>query len=705
VVGVGSTPRGSLGDVLAARRRARFVGRSAEIELFTSAVERSRDRPFSVLYLHGPGGVGKTSLLDVLAEIATGTGASVARLDGAELQPSPPRVLEALREVTLAQGDSPALSTDDAGNLVLLIDAYERMSTLDNWFRTRLLTQLPASTLTVVAARDAPSAAWRADQAWTGLLRVVSLRNLDPGDSRELLRHAGVDPALHDRILSLSYGHPLGLALLADLARNGDRLDADVLAPDFVEALLRRFLDAVPDPTQRRALAAAAVAHRTTEALLRDVFDAEDVHDVFTWLWQLSFVEPRPDGLAPHDLARDVLDADLRWRDFETYRHVFDQVRRHSLAALRHTSGRAQQRAVVDLKYLFRRVRTGMSPIELDTWGEYYPERARLDDRGDVLRLVRDWEGEESATIAEAWLDRQPRGFWVVRHHDGSVRGVLAIVNLTQASVEEIDADPGTRAAWRFAQENGPPRPGEALTQCRFVVDRETYQGPSPTLNATPILTLQEQLATPNLSWDFLTLAEPDRWDEFFAAADLPRAEGADFSVGNRRYGLFAHDFRKRSVDVLTRLWTEQALAYDAGSDRQEHQPAYLLLSFPDFEAAVRQGFKDLQRPDLLARNPLVRTRLVGQGSDPGCEPGAALNAVLREGVSTLSRHPRDERLLRAVDRTYLRPAATQEAAAAALSLPFSTYRRHLTAGMRRIVSALWDMEVYGQERTDLSTR
>ena len=70
----------------------------------------------------------------------------------------------------------------------------------------------------------------------------------------------------------------------------------------------------------------------------------------------------------------------------------------------------------------------------------------------------------------------------------------------------------------------------------------------------------------------------------------------------------------------------------------------------------------------------------------------------------TLSRHPRDDRLLRAVDRTYLRPAATQEAAAAALSLPFSTYRRHLTAGMRRIVSVLWDMEVYGQERTDLST-
>ena len=80
------------------------------------------------------------------------------------------------------------------------------------------------------------------------------------------------------------------------------------------------------------------------------------------------------------------------------------------------------------------------------------------------------------------------------------------------------------------------------------------------------------------------------------------------------------------------------------------------------------------------------------------------LEAVLREAATTLARHPRDDKLLRAVDRTYLRPAATQEAAAAALGLPFSTYRRHLTQGMTRIVSVLWDQEVYGPDRAEVST-
>ena len=48
------------------------------------------------------------------------------------------------------------------------------------------------------------------------------------------------------------------------------------------------------------------------------------------------------------------------------------------------------------------------------------------------------------------------------------------------------------------------------------------------------------------------------------------------------------------------------------------------------------------------------------------------------------------------LERTYVRPAATQERAAAALGLPFSTYRRHLTQGVDRVVAWLWDQEVYG---------
>ena len=146
---------------------------------------------------------------------------------------------------------------------------------------------------------------------------------------------------------------------------------------------------------------------------------------------------PGPDGVAPHDLARDVLDADLRWRDFDSYAHVFRKVREHSLASARTTTGRAQQRAIFDLKFLFRQARTAMAPVEWGSWGEYYPERARDEDRGPILELVRAWEGEQSAAIAARWLDRQPEGFSVIRDLDGEVQGMLAIVDLARSSPDD----------------------------------------------------------------------------------------------------------------------------------------------------------------------------------------------------------------------------------------------------------------------------
>jgi hypothetical protein len=703
---VGQRSSGTLGDVLKQHQRTRFVGRQAEIELFRTALDDATNPAFRVLHLHGPGGVGKTSLLKVMAEVSAEAGATVVRLDGHDVEPSSTSVLAALEPVlSVPTGEQPIRLPMGTGRLVLLVDAYELLEPLDGWFRARLLPRLPASAVTVIAGRNAPTAAWRADPSWGLLLRDVSLRNLAPEDSRTFLRKAGVDEDLHGTVLRLTYGHPLGLALLTDLLLRGGAVESDGLPLDLVELLLPRFVETVPDARRRSALATCAVARCTTEALLRHVLGEEEVHDLFSWLRGLSFVESRPDGLAPHDLARDVLDADLRWRDFDSYRRVFERVREHCLAGLRTDRGREQQRAIFDLKFLFHRVRAAMSPVEWESWGQHYPRPAGAVDRDPIIELVRTWEGDGSAAIAARWLDRQPDAFSVLHDQDGKLQGTVAIVELTRSSLEDIEADPGAKAAWEFAHRTAPPRPGEAVTLCRFVVDRRDHQRPSPTLNAAPIVTLQKQLTTPHLSWDFLALADPDKWNEYFAAADLPRAEGADFSVGGQHYGLFAHDFRRVSVEAMTQVWTERALTQDMALSPRAHADACLVLSRADFEAAVRQGFKDLRRPDALARNPLVRTRLVLDRGVAGTPGAPALVGVLREAAAaTLGQHPRDDRLLRAVDRTYLHPAATQEAAAAVLGLPFSTYRRHLTQGMTRIVSALWDQEVYGRDRPEVSS-
>ena len=134
---------------------------------------------------------------------------------------------------------------------------------------------------------------------------------------------------MHGRLLEVSYGHPLGLSLLADQVVRHGSIDLAVDSPDLVATLVQRFLGTVPDLEQRQALEACALARVTTEPLLRAALDSADVRELFDWLRDLSFVEAGPDGLFPHDLARDVIDRDLRWRDPDSYQLVFRRVQAH----------------------------------------------------------------------------------------------------------------------------------------------------------------------------------------------------------------------------------------------------------------------------------------------------------------------------------------------------------------------------------------
>jgi hypothetical protein len=379
---------GTLGDLLASRRQRRFVGRASEVELFRVALD-SPEPPFLLLHIHGPPGIGTTRLLDIYAGLAADAGASVVRLDGRDLLPSPPAVLQALAGVLeVPEGEGAIAGLSDSGRLVVLVDTYERLAPLDDWVRTRLLPRLPATALTVVAGRVAPGSAWRADPAWRELLRVVSLRNLSPEDSRQYLHACGVEPGRHDQLVELAHGHPLGLSLLADVVVRGGEAAADPLTPDLVGTLLRRFVEIVPSGLHRHALEVCALARVTTEALLREVLGLEDAHELFTWLRELSFMESGPEGVYPHDLARDALEADLRWRDRDGYRRVFRGIRGHIHGRLQTSRGHEQQRAISDAKYLFRRLPGVLSPVDWDAWGQQYPEPARPADREPILELV-----------------------------------------------------------------------------------------------------------------------------------------------------------------------------------------------------------------------------------------------------------------------------------------------------------------------------
>jgi hypothetical protein len=118
-------------------------------------------------------------------------------------------------------------------------------------------------------------------------------------------------------------------------------------------------------------------------------------------------------------------------------------------------------------------------------------------------------------------------------------------------------------------------------------------------------------------------------------------------------------------------------------------------LSRDEFGNALKQALQDFARPGGLTGNPLLRSRLVADAAGKGAkERSEALKSKIREAADALRIHPRDEKLFRAIDHTYFHPAATQEAAAELLDVPFSTYRRHLMSGIQRLTEFLWQQEV-----------
>lgn len=142
-----------MGDRLAALQRNRFVGRSAELELFRAAL--NRDAPdFAVLHIYGPGGMGKTTLLREFARLAAEAGHTPVTLDDRHLDASPAGFMAALQMALNLPPDRSALDTVvSMPQLVVFIDTYELIAPLDAWLRDAFLPQLPERALAVMAGR------------------------------------------------------------------------------------------------------------------------------------------------------------------------------------------------------------------------------------------------------------------------------------------------------------------------------------------------------------------------------------------------------------------------------------------------------------------------------------------------------------------------------------------------------------------------
>ena len=669
----------TLMEKLAAARRQRFVGRQSERDLFREALTAA-ERPFFLLYLFGSGGVGKSSLLREFAHIASQLGVRVVQLDGRTIDATPDGFLTALRYGLNAPAEAvfSALAAEN-GRFVLLIDTVELLHPLDGWLQETFLPQLPANLLVVMAGRNPPSLRWRSDPGWQTLMRVVPMRNLRPEESVAYLVRRQVRASEHSTVLHFTHGHPLALSLVADMFDQSPHIQFQPEnAPDVIKTVLDQFLQEVPTPTHRAALEACALVRLTNEAVLTHILQTDNAQRLFDWLRQLSFIDAERHGLYPHDLAREALVADLRWRNPERFALLQGRAQQYYMGRVQQVDLREQRRVLTDFIYLHRDNPLVQPYFEWQFSGSVFVDGLRTGEETAVVDMVQRHEGATSSELAAYWLARQPQGMTVIRQAAGTIAGFLLMVSLEKTTDDDRQHDPAVAVAVAFLHQHAPLKPGETATLFRFWLAAESYQSVSPVQSRIFLNMVQHYLTTPGLVYTFLPCAAPTFWAEVFAYADLQRLPEADFVVDGWQYGVYGHNWRAMPGMV----WLARV---GGGWEEVGEKTAVSPLNEDEFAAAVRDLLRDLNDSPALQTNPL-RLYMVG---DTVAEQVAALRQLAVQTAQTLQQDPRQAKGYRALYHTYIQPAPTQEKAAELLDLPFSTYRRHLRNGIEQFTKLL----------------
>jgi DNA-binding CsgD family transcriptional regulator len=475
-------PRCSVADRLAAAAATALVGRAEERARLTELL--APDGPL-VVFVHGPGGIGKTTLV-------SGTLASRARkyvvLDGRRMEPTAPG---ALSQIGAALGGAQVPSASAAGQQiaaagveVLVIDGFERLNLLDGWIRNELLGAFPDTVTTLLVGRREPNVAWRAAPGWGTVLGELEVGPLTAEDVDLLLDARGARGDDAARIRGFARGHPLAVVAAADALsrRPGQALGAGAPA-EVVEDLYAMMLDDL-GPRERSVVEAASVLRRVTLPLLAAVTDEPDVEEAWRALRGLPVTATTAAGVELSGVAAPVLLEALELRDPARVRTLRARAARVILESL--ASG-PDWDSTADLLHLVQNplIRNAYAPPGML---QHTAEQARLEDRDEIVAIVRRFRGEESARLTEAWWMARRDAFTVVRSAEAGVAAFSVTATLDDG-LDPLHEDPVLSAIADHLGEDPMP-PGATALVFRWALGRRHGERATPEV-ATLVIDLK----------------------------------------------------------------------------------------------------------------------------------------------------------------------------------------------------------------------
>ena len=562
----------TLSDRLSEAARGAFVGREVEVRTLSEAMQ-APEPEFAVAFIHGPGGIGKSSLLRAIVDSVPKDYLQV-RLDCRDIEPTAHGVLSAIADRIGADAGKIDLATlsrrfsDDARRVLLTFDNYETFGLVDTWTRQTLLPALPASVVTLIASRIPSSPGWMTDPGWADMFREIELLPLTEAQAVKLLCLRGLSEEQARRINAFTRGHPLALELAAAAWRaHPDLQIEDVAIPHVVGRLTEMLLSGLAARTVE-ALQACSTVRRVTEPLLASMLESPSTREEFNAVRNLSFVSALHDGLVLHDVMRDTISYGLAQAD--PARHA--QYRSRAWQYLSDTSRRSAKTVwqyTADLLYLVQNpnirnafFRTGAMDVSV---APVLPS-----DREEIEEICRSTEPPESTSWILRWLDRHPETFFVARTATDRTAGFYIVFEPDYVDRALLREDPVT-AAWCAHLEASPVLPRERVLFGRRWLTRGVGEGLSPAQAACWLEFKRLYMEMrPNLRRVYCPVVDIATFAPIATQLGFVPIEEANVALGGSTYYTAMLDFGPNSVDG----WLSRVVGLELEAESGGKEPA-----------------------------------------------------------------------------------------------------------------------------------
>ncbi|GIO27078.1 LuxR family transcriptional regulator [Ornithinibacillus bavariensis] len=335
-----STSFKGINEIIQEVEDAYFVGRNEELKFFCDFLTAQNPKQ-RIIHFYGSAGIGKTFLLNKFARIAEAQHIPFLHLDARdfpntaeglfshfqaslttfiathELDYSPPTEVESSLQILNQLGEK----------IIIVIDSFEQLSTLDRWYRETLLRYLRPNFYIILAGRKPLTGEWVESPAWRKITKQIQLNPFTYDDTLLFLTKNEITESSDiQAIWKYTSGNPLLLSL-ATMSNISSKVSLKYESDsELLGALTKRWLSEATNERIISLIEVAALFHQFDQQVISTILQEEISNKKFNELISLSFVHKAKKGWSIQELIRDTIRIELKHKNPERYETLTNKI-------------------------------------------------------------------------------------------------------------------------------------------------------------------------------------------------------------------------------------------------------------------------------------------------------------------------------------------------------------------------------------------